>query len=522
MQTRYKARNRARMKAIALVFAALLFMMAGNCQSLQAAEAEKVKIGKTLDFGTQGASYRSSDEAIAYVNAEGRVTGKKVGVATITIKKAGKTSQKKVSVIANAKKPSMKLCADEITVEDAVVELSTPESSEPKPSEAPSATDAPDTTNATDATDTAATAAPEENAGSDGATDAPEDKKPEEEGKPEEESKKTYSVKVTVKNNGKNTAKKVVLEGYVFENKITFDFGSLKAGQEKTVVQKGVTKKEDSEFAPSKLYVYSGDMLSSYDYGKDAMAYDYATKDTKAPVISGFIGENSYNEDIPYQTVYAGEDYDYFKYVSAKDDRDSKVELTVDTSKVNFKKKGTYTITYTAKDKAGNASEATAKISVRTNDATDKMAAKVLKGIIKESWSDKKKAIAIYNYTRGHIAYLGFSDKSSWEKGAVTGLQKGRGDCFIYYSLSRLLLTRAGIPNLKVTRVKGSGQHWWNMAYVEGGFYHFDTCPRRQGGRFCLVTDSQLKSYSKNHGNSHIWAYDKKPKSATKVLSSIY
>ena len=63
----------------------------------------------------------------------------------------------------------------------------------------------------------------------------------------------------------------------------------------------------------------------------------------------------------------------------------------------------------------------------------------------------------------------------------------------LYYCVSRALLTRAGIPNIEVTRVQGYGHHWWNMAYVNGGFYHFDTCPRKAGGRFCLVTDAQLK-----------------------------
>ena len=89
--------------------------------------------------------------------------------------------------------------------------------------------------------------------------------------------------------------------------------------------------------------------------------------------------------------------------------------------------------------------------------------------------------------------------------------------------MSRALLTRAGIPNIEVTRVQGYGHHWWNMAYVNGGFYHFDTCPRKAGGRFCLVTDAQLKNYSATVGKrSHIWAYSQKPKSPEKVLSSIF
>ena len=231
----------------------------------------------------------------------------------------------------------------------------------------------------------------------------------------------------------------------------------------------------------SKLQVYAGSMVSTYRYASDKLSSDYATPDKKAPEIRGFVGKNSYNGSIPYQTIYSDQEktYDYFKYVYAQDNRDAKITLKVDTSKVNFKKKGTYTITYTAEDKAGNVSKKTAKIAVRVNDSLDQMADTVLGRIIKKDWSDRKKATAIYNYTRGHIAYTGNSNKSSWEKEASNGLRYGRGDCFTYYCVSRALLTRAGIPNIEVTRVQGYGHHWWNMAYVNGGFYHFDTCPRK-------------------------------------------
>lgn len=93
------------------------------------------------------------------------------------------------------------------------------------------------------------------------------------------------------------------------------------------------------------------------------------------------------------------------------------------------------------------------------------MADTVLGRIIKKTGRIGK-SDCYYNYTRGHIAYTGNSNKSSWEKEASNGLRYGRGDCFTYYCVSRALLTRAGIPNIEVTRVQGYGHHWWNMAYV--------------------------------------------------------
>lgn len=77
----------------------------------------------------------------------------------------------------------------------------------------------------------------------------------------------------------------------------------------------------------------------------------------------------------------------------AQDNRDAKITLKVDTSKVNFKKKGTYTITYTAEDKAGNVNKKTAKIAVRVNDSLDQMADTVLGRIIKKTGRIRKKRL---------------------------------------------------------------------------------------------------------------------------------
>ena len=45
---------------------------------------------------------------------------------------------------------------------------------------------------------------------------------------------------------------------------------------------------------------------------------------------------------------------DYLKNVKAKDNLDQNPTVTVDDSQVNLSKVGTYTITYTVKDKVGN------------------------------------------------------------------------------------------------------------------------------------------------------------------------
>ncbi|HCT93097.1 MAG TPA: hypothetical protein DF613_17185 [Lachnospiraceae bacterium] len=445
-----------------------------------AAATKAVKLGETISVAKKGAKYKSSDTSIAYVSDKGVVTGKNIGQVTITVKNGETVTKHTVSVEASGKKKKMTVCADEIQVQEIKKIDYTPVYGE---------------------------------------------------GAPEGAQPISYNFKaaVTLKNVSSAAAKKVELRGKIGKEIVAFNFGKIKAGISKTATVKGEIKKADQELVLRALDVYSGEMLARHNMVKDTYSLLYGTEDKTKPVISGFIGENSYNTDsqgrkMPYRIVYSNEKdkFDFFKYVSATDDREGKVELTVDTSKVNFKKTGNYRITYKAKDKAGNVAKEKAYIGVRVPNTLDKMSADVLDSIIKPSWSDKQKAVAIYNFTRRHMSYSGTSDKTNWEKEARRGLNYGTGDCFTYYATARALLTRAGIPNIEVNRVRGVGRHWWNMAYVAGGFYHYDVCPRGRGGKFCLVTDDQLKSYSRTHGNSHIWAYDKKPKSATKKLSSIF
>lgn len=471
---------------VVMVFAIVSFGGSLPVTSVHAAAVKKVKLGNVISVAKAGATYKSTDSTIAYVNEQGKVTGKELGFVTITVKKGAKVTEQQVEVVANAKKKGVDVCADEIAVVNNETIFAQTQ---------PTVTETAETTQSM-ATTEASTAQAEE-----------------------------YScyTKLTIQNNSDKTAKKVVFTAKLGKKDITFRFGALKAGKTKTVTVKGKTNVYGQQAVLQKKLVTSNKMIHNYNYKSKNYSLEYGTPDKKAPVISGFVGANSYNGNIPYQIVYSDDkDYDFLKYVSASDDRDSKVKLKVDTSKVDFDKTGTYTITYTAKDKAGNTSKATAKIGIRVATELDSMTKTVLKKLTKESWSDTKKAKAIYNYTRNHIAYSGYSDKSSWENEAANGIRYGKGDCFTYYAVARALLTRAGIPNIEVRRVQGHGKHWWNMVYVQGAFYHFDTCPRVQGGRFCLVTDEQLKEYSSGHGNSHIWAYSKIPKSGTKVLTSVF
>lgn len=299
--------------------------------------------------------------------------------------------------------------------------------------------------------------------------------------------------------------------------------GKLAAGMKKSMSVEGDFGDSDLlELRLLRVRLYTGHAILNYNMTSGHMVTSWDIQDITPPTITGWVGKNGYNSKDVYMVAYSDKEYDFTKYVKAYDDMGGKVKLTVDTSKIDWKKSGVYTVTYRAEDLAGNVTKKKAKVQVRVVGDLDRMADSVLKNIVRDSWSDQKKAEAIYCYMRKNYSYVDSNDHASWERSALYGLRYHSGNCFVYYSVSRLLLTRCGIPNIEVKRVGGTHGHWWNYVYVDDGWYHFDTTPRRRRATFCLVTDAQLTAYSQAAGNSHRWDKSLLPKCATKKISAVH
>lgn len=256
-----------------------------------------------------------------------------------------------------------------------------------------------------------------------------------------------------------------------------------------------------------------------------------AAEDTQPPVISGA-------RDL---TVAVGESLSYRTGVSVTDDTDETVQLQVDASGVNLSQPGEYQALYWAEDAAGNRAEVAITVTVVetvTVDDTDtgatedvvepggveitlervnQLADDILADITTPSMSQREKALAIYNYVHSHIRYVGTSDKSSWLVGAYVGFTRGSGDCYNYFACSKALLTRAGIPNVDLTRVGGNSRHYWQLVDVGGGYYHFDACPHPNSYPLYsfLLTEEEVKAYTKQcssiRKNYYVYDYDACP-----------
>lgn len=226
-------------------------------------------------------------------------------------------------------------------------------------------------------------------------------------------------------------------------------------------------------------------------------------KDKEAPVIEG----------VAPLTAFVGDTISYKSDITVTDNCDKKVELKVDNSDVDPETEGTYDVIYTATDRAGNVAEEETTITLKEKpenfvepEKVEKEADKVLEEITTDDMTVKEKAKAIYNWTRENIGYVSTSEKESWTNGAYQGFTEKQGDCFIYFSVAKALLTQAGIPNIDVVKSDTShSRHYWSLADCGDGWYHFDTTPRQGGGNFFMKTDEEILKYSKAHKNSHIF-----------------
>lgn len=228
-------------------------------------------------------------------------------------------------------------------------------------------------------------------------------------------------------------------------------------------------------------------------------------EDTEAPVIHGAV-------DLK---IFIGASVSYKKNVTVTDNCEEGLTLTVDTSGVNTNAEGLYPVTYTARDAAGNTASATVTLSVvpRVYDINEvnAIADSVIAGIITPEMGDRDKITAIYNYVKNHVTYINSSEKGNYVRAAYEGLVDGKGDCYVFASTSKVLLTRAGITNMDIEKIPTRTLHYWNLVFVDGGWYHFDTTPRKDRPVILMWTDAQLMDFSAKHNNCHNYDHSAYP-----------
>ena len=236
----------------------------------------------------------------------------------------------------------------------------------------------------------------------------------------------------------------------------------------------------------------------------------HVTKDSTPPVITG-LKDN--------QMVRSGDDIDFREGITVTDDYDKDPVLTVDASKFDVNKPGKYVVYYKATDRSGNVTEEKINLEVWQSSVSDlkskeayNLADAILKDI-KKGKTDSEYAKNIYKWVCHNIVYLGRAGHPTFEKAALSGFKTRKGNCWVMCCCYKVLLDRANIPNLIVTRANSKvtrSNHYWNLIYVDKGWYHCDCTPLYP---FFMKIDSQLDQF-------HTFESKLYPKRATKKAKS--
>ena len=237
-------------------------------------------------------------------------------------------------------------------------------------------------------------------------------------------------------------------------------------------------------------------------------------------------------------TVYAGDTVAYKSLVQVP----AGYELEY-TSNADLSVPGKYTVTYTLlKDgKKVETYKLTLVVEERNVELEQLMTIVAQKaetlGITKEM-SKVEQVRRIYDFvnspTKGKAdANIYFNDLSNtgndrtkwemnWIAEATLTLQRGEGDCYSYYSVSKAFFEYFGIENVGIQRgtkanIDEAGTHFWSIVNVgtaqKPQWYYYDST--RLGNTFpdgtrnaCLITLEKLQSYVTTTGHFDFYYFD--------------
>ncbi|MCL2079006.1 MAG: transglutaminase-like domain-containing protein [Oscillospiraceae bacterium] len=168
--------------------------------------------------------------------------------------------------------------------------------------------------------------------------------------------------------------------------------------------------------------------------------------------------------------------------VSAFDDFGRELEFSVDADNVDPFTVGAYTAIYKTGDLSGNVTSVEVPVYIVSINVeyVDNWVNYTLAQILRDGMTQLEQAQAIWKCVQNTVSYIDMRGgvKTVYEA-AYHAITARRGDCYIFYSLSELLLTRAGIPNMRIERRDDrwySSTHIWSLINPdELGWHHYDS-----------------------------------------------
>ena len=227
----------------------------------------------------------------------------------------------------------------------------------------------------------------------------------------------------------------------------------------------------------------------------------------KPPVIIG-------TEDME---VMLGSPIMFRQGVSAYDAFGRPISFYIDNSEVDAGTPGAYNVIYYAVDNWGNRAEAGIVLHILSIDPEYVYARvdAILEQILHEGMTQVEQARAIYDWVRNNIRFTSDIRRDSVYEAAYAALTRRSGNCFVFFGVSHVMLTRAGIPSLRIDRVPGSARtnHRWNLINPDGlGWHHFDSVPPAIALDTFMFTSSEAREFTRllneRFGRINYYYYD--------------
>lgn len=199
-------------------------------------------------------------------------------------------------------------------------------------------------------------------------------------------------------------------------------------------------------------------------------------------------------------TAKKNQEIDFYAGVTAKDAKDGVREFTVDTSKVDTKKAGTYYAYYTSSDSSNNVTTKKRKIVI-SYDMSD------MDELVRQYYNKYLSGKSVLEMTKYIKSHTGYSHTYGTDDDALYQILTTKsGSCRGHAFLLQKVLDIAGVENMIIKTIDET--HYWNLVKINGVWRHYDSTP---GSHIAgPATDEQKLSSAGMRGRK--WDTSKYPK----------
>ncbi|MCL2531287.1 MAG: transglutaminase-like domain-containing protein [Oscillospiraceae bacterium] len=173
----------------------------------------------------------------------------------------------------------------------------------------------------------------------------------------------------------------------------------------------------------------------------------------------------------------------------------------VDSSAVDTSTPGTYEVVFIARTPMGQESRATSRVvvSAATQEQALALVQPILDQHIRPDMTQAEKARAIFNWARWNIQYAVGGTHGDVLESVVQGMTRRRGDCYVFYAVTRFMLEQVGIPSISMRRYPiVNARHVWLLLDFGDGWHHVDPTPNQQNlpNDGFMFTQAQAQQFS--------------------------